>query len=318
MTSIECRHLLLSKLKTLITSDYILLDLPYFTNIGDVLIWQSAVELLKEIPYKCLYSASIETYHPIKIESTTIILFMGGGNYGDLWERHQIFRRKVLMDYPLNRVIQLPQSVHFNDQEKFQCDIKFMDAHPGGITICLRERKSFDIIRQNYQKVSALLLPDLVLSFDLKNYCIKHKIEIKKGQGSLLVRRRDAEQNETTEFLKKIPEDADVADWPTMIKRPKILEIYNKYLFLLRRFHCGERIQNWYTDFFYKRYIKDAYIQEGIRFLNPYSIVYSTRLHSAILAFLMEKEVILFDNSYGKCKGVYDEWMSDQSHIQMI
>ena len=33
-----------------ITNDYILLDLPYYTNIGDTLIWEGTKEFLKNYP----------------------------------------------------------------------------------------------------------------------------------------------------------------------------------------------------------------------------------------------------------------------------
>ena len=37
----------------LIDHDYVLYGLPYYSNIGDTLIWEGELELLKEVPYKC-------------------------------------------------------------------------------------------------------------------------------------------------------------------------------------------------------------------------------------------------------------------------
>ena len=57
------------KLSLLIDNDYILVDLPYHSNIGDVLIWEGERQFLSKLPYKCLYKASMYTYkskHPIK------------------------------------------------------------------------------------------------------------------------------------------------------------------------------------------------------------------------------------------------------------
>ena len=79
-----CQNLLRKNLRELVQNDYILLDLPYFANVGDVLIWQSALDLLAELPFKCLYSSSIESYRKPKIGENVVILFMGGGNFGDL------------------------------------------------------------------------------------------------------------------------------------------------------------------------------------------------------------------------------------------
>lgn len=79
-----CKEKFKKSLFPLITNDYILLDLPYFTNVGDVLIWQSTLDLLKDINHKCIYSSSIETYQKQSLPQECIIIFMGGGNWGDL------------------------------------------------------------------------------------------------------------------------------------------------------------------------------------------------------------------------------------------
>ena len=115
----------------LITNDYILLDLPYFTNVGDVLIWQSTLDLLKDIKYKCIYSSSIETYQKQSLPQEYIIILMGGGNWGDLWIRHHNFRRQILNDYPNNPIIQLPQSVFFKNPTYLQEDINLFPSIRG-------------------------------------------------------------------------------------------------------------------------------------------------------------------------------------------
>ena len=42
------QQLLEATLLPLINEDYVLLDLPYHSNIGDILIWQGELELLKK------------------------------------------------------------------------------------------------------------------------------------------------------------------------------------------------------------------------------------------------------------------------------
>jgi len=50
MNLFAIRQLIKDKLQLVIQSDYILIDLPYFQNVGDTLIWQSTLDLLKNIP----------------------------------------------------------------------------------------------------------------------------------------------------------------------------------------------------------------------------------------------------------------------------
>ena len=173
MTSFR-KHILeklLSTLCSIIRSDYVLLDVCLITNVGDLLIWQAFDDIKRYIPHKCLYTFGIETYITPKISPKTTLVFMGGGNFGDLWERHSIFRHKVLNDFPNNPVVQLPQSVWWENQDKMIDDINCFANHKADVHICLRDRASYDIIKNKYVNVNTYLLPDLALAFDVTQFC---------------------------------------------------------------------------------------------------------------------------------------------------
>ena len=80
----------------LMTNDYIYLDLPYYPNIGDHLIWEGTKNFLRQLPYKCLYATSKECYCPPHINKNVIILLHGGGNWGTLYPEHHQFRKKII------------------------------------------------------------------------------------------------------------------------------------------------------------------------------------------------------------------------------
>lgn len=311
----SCQNLLRKNLRELVQNDYILLDLPYFANVGDVLIWQSALDLLAELQYKCLYSSSIESYRKPKIGENIVILFMGGGNFGDLWIRHQHFRQRVLTDFPRNPIVQLPQSVCFKDQDFLKKDIDAFAQHGGLVTICLREEKSYNFIKGNYKNVETRLMPDMVLGFDVKKYVGSKSSSL---GGKLFVVRNDIEKSES-DIESLVPKDAVGRDWPTMEYNPRYILIYNNLQRIIYRVdrvfntHFSQRL----ADFCFKRIFRKRIIQSGIDFINKYQEVYSTRLHAAILAVLLDKKVVAFDNSYGKIKGVYDLWMKELATIQM-
>lgn len=313
----EANFLLLKNaLHDLIKSDYIILDLPYFGNVGDVLIWQATLDLLNNLKYKCLYSASSATYQKPSISTHIPIIFMGGGNFGDLWINHQEFRHKIMSEFPNNPIIQLPQSVHFQSHEYMQNDIKKFAEHKAPITICLRDKKSFDIISENYKTVTPLLLPDMALAFNIEEYMRKHKLKKVQGEGILYVRRTDSEKlslNETDSF---IPQEATIADWPTMENKLISLKLYNKFLNLSKSIHLFKLDE--INDILFQNILKDIIIKSGLNFIGKYNKVYTTRLHCGVLAFLMGKDVVMFDNSYGKISGVYNLWLKDQEKIKML
>lgn len=313
------RQLIKEKLQLVIQSDYILIDLPYFQNVGDTLIWQATLDLLKEIPYKCLYSCSLESYiKPQKLKSSTLIILMGGGNYGDLWIRHQEFRHQILNDFPYNPILQLPQSIHFSDETYLKKDIHKFSQHHGKIDFFLRDLNSYNIINKYYKNINAHLVPDMVFSFDIQPW-VK---SVKSNQyQALFVRRQDKEQNTSPNIFNIIPQNAITADWPPMEQNFLRLRIYNKLLYsffipLDKYFNsqCSKR----FMDFYYKFILKNYIIKSGIKFINAYETIYTTRLHAAILALLLKKEIYIFDNSYGKIKGAFSPWLPLNFTIHFI
>ena len=103
----------------LISKKCLLLDLPYYSNVGDILIWEGTNEFLKKCSCTCLYKSSLEHYRSFKCSNDVTILLQGGGNFGDIWRLHQDFRLKVISEYPNNRIIILPQSVFYENEKIF-------------------------------------------------------------------------------------------------------------------------------------------------------------------------------------------------------
>lgn len=303
---------ILAALHQYINKDYVLLDVPHYGNVGDVMIWKATTDLLRYINYRCQYSCSIETYRQERVPQGSILLFMGGGNFGDLWERHQLFRHRVMKDFPSNPIVQLPQSVWFDDDEHLLNDVEIFGKHCAPVTIFLRDLQSLNTIEQNYPTVNAQLLPDMALSLNISSFLRR----CGKEQGQLCVERKDKERS-TTEYRFNMPRDIVSADWPSMsgkLPQQQRLEHMSQWLH-----HYG--LDSWQptlTDIFYRYVLRHTIIQSGVDFLAPYKEVYSSRLHAAVLAMLMGKQVYIIDNNYGKCRGVYELWMSKMSNVSMI
>lgn len=307
-------QLLYYALQDIVTNDYVFLDLPNYANVGDVLIWEASLQLLKKMRHRCLYSCSIETYKKPRIKKDTILLFSGGGNFGDLWERHQEFRHQVMEDFPENPIVQLPQSVWFEKEDNLKKDILCYKKHIGDVTICVRDKQSFDIIQTNYANVKPLLLPDMVLALDIDKVLRRNMLKKEYGEGTLYFKRDDKEYNEKSI---NIPFDAE-GDWPCRSYDIKWIRKYNNLINRLEHMNVPKRIRLKITNLYYRYIIKDAYLRNGIKFLMPYREIYATRLHAAILGWLLGKKVYMLDNTYHKCSGVYDMWMKDFENISLI
>lgn len=309
----ECFKTLLSAFQELICDDYILLDLPYYENVGDMMIWQATIDILKYVNHKCLYSSDIYTYRKPSIPKTTIIVFLGGGNFGDIWPEHQSFRHHVMRDFPENTIVQLPQSVWFDSKDAMEEDVNCFAEHGAPVFVCLREKQSFGIIRDNYTNVVPVLLPDTALSLNI-SYKAKNRNAQKKRR--LYFHRKDKERTNIN-----IPITAnDEKDWP-IIESPNsnfYYYIYNIFSQWINKIKPGWPRFKMFTQWYYCNVLKKVYIGDGIRFLSKYDEIYADRLHAAVLACLMGKNVFIIDNSYHKCSEVYNLWMSDYDNVKLF
>ncbi|MDR0559613.1 MAG: polysaccharide pyruvyl transferase family protein [Prevotellaceae bacterium] len=313
---LELKQIIGEKLTPLITGNYILLDLPYYTNVGDTLIWQGALDFLKTLPYKCLYSSSAENYRTTEIDNNVIILLTGGGNFGDLWRRHQIFRRKIIAAFPNNTIILLPQSVFYKDFSLLKEDAEIFSQHKN-LTMCFRDINSLDTACKYFQNSRNILLPDMAFCIDMSKW--KKYIRQTEPQKILYLDRKDCEKNDSQHY-DIIPPEAENHDWTAMEKMPHGFVLFKKLQFLLQKIDkiSGLQLNDTVSDAVYQKIMRKYFICSGISFLSAYSTVYTTRLHGAILSVLLDKPVNIFDNSYGKNSSFYNTWLSDVENIKII
>ena len=295
-------------LTPLIDNDYVYLDLPYYNNLGDVLIWEGTKCFLQTLPYKCLYASDIYFYIPRKLHKDVIILFQGGGNLGDLYREHSCFRRKIIESYPENKVIILPQSIYYDDSSLMKEDIAFYAKHLN-VIICARDKYSYQFLKDRFQN-EIKLVPDMAFFIDLKKYKIPQSED-----RVLYLRRKDKELSNKN--CSEISPVAELHDWPTIECKEKKYEYIDK-LFYPIKFLCwlfGMKYRKLAEDYKRDKFYRPSYVQIGINFISKYSIVYTTRLHALILSVLLNKKIFLIDNSTGKLCNFYDTWLSDFDNI---
>lgn len=302
-----------SKLSPLIDADYVYWDLPYHINIGDTLIWQGTLDFLSDKPYKMLDFGSSSTASLEDIPEQANILLHGGGNFGDLYTSSQEFRKHVVKNYGKNKIIILPQTIYFKDKEKEKSDFKIFAKHEN-LYLCVRDQESYDVALMYLEEDKVLLLPDMA-------FCIKEET-LKKGGSTgkkLLIKRIDSE---AIDLHDKYKERVDMqSDWPTFEKH-SLKSLYLRLLLRINRRKFNIRNDkktqlSKYIDKYAMNYFKQYLLDTGVEFIKDYDVIYTTRLHGCILSLLMDKEIILLDNSYGKNKAYYNAWLKSSDSIQV-
>lgn len=317
----EIVHLLKDKIVDVLGSkiegDVIIVDAPYYKNIGDVLIWEGEIQFLHEKGCNLLGSYSSHTFLFPDIDSKTTILFNGGGNLGDIYPEHMVFLKKIINKYPNNKIIVFPQTVHYNNKKSLEKDMQELSLHKN-MFFCTRDVVSRNNVMQFLGENRVACLPDMAFCIDLTPYIPSQP---DKSNGDMLyIHRTDCEVS--TGELPTIPNNAGTiytADWPTFTSYFGKSYIFNTVLDRMYRFiPFSDKWLGSLWDTYAMNVFRVNMIKEGINFIKNYDIVQSERLHGAILAILLGKKVIIVDNSYGKNSSFYNTWLKEFDQISLL
>src|SRR5262249_21995845 len=97
-----------------------LVGFPSHENPGDSAIWLGVRSMLAQLDVVVSFGCDYRTYAPDALAERLgdgTILLNGGGNLGDLWPREQVLRERIFQDFPDTPIVQLPQSMHFDEPE---------------------------------------------------------------------------------------------------------------------------------------------------------------------------------------------------------
>jgi pyruvyl transferase EpsO len=144
---------------------YVLFGFPNHANVGDSAIWMGTIQAL-EFYFKKAPSSTYEIIpHTVplpELSSETQIILRGGGSLGDLWESTQLFRERIVANYPHNRIVQLPQSIFFTDDQKKERCRKVFSAHVD-FHLMTRDQESYNQACELHYGQS-YLVPDFALA----------------------------------------------------------------------------------------------------------------------------------------------------------
>lgn len=313
------REIIYEKIDNLIDADYIYIDVPDYNNIGDNLIWEGARDYLQRLKYQCKAEFAYWMLSPQSVFDTELLIFQGGGNFGDLYSSLHQFRIGVIKNNLDKKIIIFPQSIHYKSEDNFQKDMHVLKQHPN-LHICVRDSASLELLKKEGLD-NVYLVPDMAFCINTEKYHFKNTQQSKL----LYMKRNDKEiNNEIKVDLSAFGKHVDVSDWPTFnISKNQHrleyrLERYNKKLSLLL-------LQSTFTkglvDSRYGlkcRNQREKYIKTGIAFFEQYDTIITTRLHGLILAVLMNKKVFIVDNNNQKLTRFYDMWLKDFENVEIL
>jgi pyruvyl transferase EpsO len=279
-----------------------LADFPSFGNIGDSAIWLGEVETLGRLGVAApRYVCDLSTFQPEMLrrrlgESGTILLH-GGGNFGDLWPKHQEFREQILAEFPDRQIIQMPQSLCFQSSMALEKARRVVNAHRR-FTLLVRDRESSDLARRNFD-VPVHLCPDAAFG-----------IAVLPATGAplrpvLWLSRGDHESPGQPVRAARANAPGPV-DW---IKEPASMA--RRFHGWVRRLAMSRRVpSSLFLDLLRVSYngLAGNRVARGCRLLAEGSVVVANRLHAHIICLQLGIPHFLSDTRYGKIQAYYDTW----------
>lgn len=281
-----------------------LIDPPNHANVGDSAILLGELAFLKaRFPHSRLSFYDIDSFsercEPL-IDDATIILIHGGGNFGDIYPRHQELRLRILNRFPKKRVVQLPQSISFAEPAGLLRTADAIASH-GDFHLLVRDEVSHAFAVKNFA-CPTWLSPDMAFWLDLDAKVPSHEVfcllrsdkEAVADHTAILATVR----NHTHSF-----ESVDWMDDPDTLPR----KIDRKLLWLT---HSRPKLTWPLMPVMLaarRRYAQDR-VNVGIDLLSRGRVVVTDRLHAHVMCCLMGIPNLTFDSMDGKVSALYRTW----------
>lgn len=291
-----------AELKRLIVSEFapriggkniVYVDYPFHLNVGDLLIQKGTELLFEQLSSKVISRINTKNdkrLHPSSLDANDVIVLHGGGNFGDIYRVHQELRNRVVQQFPDNPIIVMPQSVQYSDKSLLESELKAYKAH-SNLTLYVRDQVSFDTLKPYLKDDQLKMLPDM--AFTLAD-SFKTNSQNKAGQ-ILSLRRRDVEAvgQENGFDWDELYSNRDMVIFSTLNSLARFEQKLKRELGLA---------------WLWNKYLEHT-IDKAVHYFNQYSTVDTDRLHGMILGLLLNKSVVVRDNSYGKLRRFANAWL---------
>jgi pyruvyl transferase EpsI len=275
----------------------VLVDTPVHGNLGDQAIAVAEKQILdRKCPNKKYTEVTaidinrLEKIYAGLTPKKHIILVHGGGFLGTLWPEEEYRFRRIIKAFHNNKIIVFPQTVTFDlstEAGRNFCEESrhIYYSHPD-LTIMVREKKSYDFMKENMPKIKVALLPDIVTMLELDSVGEPRK-------DILLCMRADSE---------KIISDKDTDRIISILKNK-----YSDY-----EIHVTDMV----LDHFICPQKRVFEVENKIKQFEQHKMVVTDRLHGMIFAAITNTPCIAMGNINGKVKSVYETWLSNNQYVK--
>lgn len=223
-----------------------------------------------------------------------IVVSTGGGNLGNKYPFSEKIHQDIAKTFVDNRVIIMPQTIWYTTDEAGQKSLSKAVKIYGGhkrLLLAVREEKSYQFAKEKLG-VNVVLVPDIVLFDGILNNRRKepaNSVSQDNANKAVVCLRNDLEAALGSGQRKAIIKTVKGA-----YKTVKRIDTQKSYCIAVEQ----------------RQQELEAFFQE----IKSADLVVTDRLHGMIFAAISQVPCIVYDNSNGKVKGVY-EWIKELPYI---
>lgn len=296
-------------------SKVIYVDYPMHLNVGDILIMKGTEAFFEDRKYDVVGRYSTfgfpenAAHYPRLSRDTTIILH-GGGNFGDIYQSHQVLRRKVVEHYPDNRIVVFPQTLFFSDESELQRTAEVFSRHRD-LHFFARDQRTYETFRRSFSN-GVEMCPDMA-HFLWGSFPVKHYGAGVAGSKTLWMIRRDVEQSDVPEQFRSTV--AHPVDWEDLCNGRD--RFRTRLIVKADRTNAKLGRKAFPTDIAWYRFT-DALVARLNRQILQHDRIVTSRMHGHILGCLLGMKTTLLDNSYGKNSTYYQAWTNRVESCDLV
>ncbi len=286
-------------------SEFALVDFPDHPNVGDSAIWLGTTEYFRLHAHRePHYVTTIAEFDEAALRAAVPagpIFVHGGGNFGDLWPRHQDFRERLLERFTDREIIQLPQSLHFDDPARAERAAAAIERH-GRFRLFVRDEWSYEFATSHFD-CEVALCPDMAVFIG--------NVDRETPNADILYLLRTDKEGTPHPAPKRPGYSSVVADW---LSEPRLTIGVQRWRAMARGVLRGRRDRESLRLASFDG-AAVARVVRGCELLSRGRVVITDRLHAHLLSFLLGIPHAVLDNSYGKLGRFLDLWMPDAPDV---
>lgn len=291
-----------------------LIDPPNHPNVGDCAILLGELDFFERVlpDSKVLFTDWTQSSAKFRsIEDSSILLIHGGGNFGDIWPNHHNFRLRILREFKHRKIVQLPQSIHFDSPTVLRETQDAIAAHPD-FTILTRDQRSEAFAREHFE-CRVELCPDMAFAMNAisRSPATNDVFCLLRGDKEVV-----AGHDDIVRTLRAMGLSVKADDW---LDDPRTSAKMRDQMFRAMATHApGVRDRFPHQALVARRRYAQSRLERGVDLLSHGRIVVTDRLHGHVISTLLGIPNLVFNSYDAKATALYQTWTHANPNCQVL